>query len=163
MRRILILAIALHLMLICGCPNFNPRLRNEINNSNGQIDEIRNNQNGISLELGKIKQDTEISNSKIEEMQQGMFNINASASRNENSGVQILQGDGALILVFSLGVIGMILYHYRDRAIKSEKAAEIMAQQIISYGDPVLNDNVLFASMHTDSEKRVYSLMKKHS
>ncbi len=163
MKGTLIGIIAFCLLGVTGCANLNPRLRNDIDNTNGKIDEIRNNQNGIALELGKLKQNAEISNSQLKEVQQGMINLNTAISRNENSGVQILQGDGALILVFGLGVIGMMLYYYRDRAVKSEKTAEILAQQVALYDDPVLNDDILRAAMFTSSEKDVYHLMKKHS
>lgn len=163
MKGTLIGIIAICLFSVSGCSNLSPRLRNDIDNQNGKIDEIKNNQNGISLELGKMKQNAEISNSQLNEVQQGMVNMNAALSRNENSGVQILQGDGALVLVFGLGVIGMMLYYYRNRAVQSEKAAEIMAQQIAYYDDPALNDDILRAAMYTESEKDVYHLLKKHS
>lgn len=162
MKGTLIGIFAFCLLGIAGCGNLSPRLENDIDNANGKIDEIRNNQNGIALELGKMKQNAEITDSQLSEVQQGMINLNTAISRNENSGVQILQGDGALMLVFGLGVIGMMLYYYRDRAVKSEKTASIMAEQIASFDDPVLNDEILRAAMFTDSEKDVYHLMKKH-
>ena len=159
MRRILaILMIALSVGMT-GCANLNPRNNTPINNGNGKIDEIRNNQNGVMAEIGKLKQTAEIQSSQLKEVQNGLLNLNASLSRNENSGVQILQGDGALILVFSLAVIGMLLYWYRDRAVKSEKSAEIMAKEIARFNDPVLNDNVLRAAMYTSSEDHVYHML----
>lgn len=158
MRRILGI---LMIVLLSGCANLNPRNNTPINNSNGKIDEIRNNQNGVMAEIGKLKQTAEIQSSQLKEVQNGLLNLNASLSRNENSGVQILQGDGALILVFSLAVIGMLLYWYRDRAVKSEKSAEIMAKEIARFNDPVLNDNVLRAAMYTPSEGHVYHMLTK--
>lgn len=160
MRRIL--AILVIVLSVSGCANLNPRNNSPINNSDGQIDEIRNNQNGVMAEIGKLKQSAEIQNSQLKEVQNGLLNLNASLSRNENSGVQILQGDGALILVFSLAVIGMLLYWYRDRAVKSEKTAEIMAKEIARFNDPVLNDNVLRAAVHTKSEGHVYHMLMQH-
>jgi len=161
MRRILtILVIALSVGM-SGCANLNPRNNSPIDNNNGRIDEIRNNQNGVMAEIGKLKQSAEIQNSQLKEVQNGLLNLNASLSRNENSGVQILQGDGALILVFSLAVIGMLLYWYRDRAVKSEKTAEIMAKEIARFNDPVLNDNVLRAAMNTESEGHVYHMLMR--
>ena len=161
MRRILtILVIALTVGL-SGCANLNPRNQSPIDNQNGRIDEIRNNQNGVMAEIGKLKNESAITNSQLKEMQQGLLNLNAAVSRNENSGVQILQGDGALILVFSLAIIGMLLYWYRDRAVKSEKASEIMAKEIAKFNDPVLNDNVLRAAMHSDAETHVYHMLVK--
>ena len=162
MRRILtILVIALSVGM-SGCANLNPRNNSPINNENGKIDEIRNNQNGVMAEIGKLKQSNDLQNSQLKEMQQGLLNLNMAVSRNENSGVQILQGDGALILVFSLAVIGMLLYWYRDRAVKSEKAADIMAKEIVRFNDATLNDNVLRAAMNSESESHVFHLLMKH-
>lgn len=158
MRKILTLALCL---FIGGCANLNPRNDSPIDNSNGKIDEIRNNQNGVMAEIGKLKQNAEIQNSQLKEVQNGFLNLNTALTRNENSGVQILQGDGALILVFSLAVIGMLLYWYRDRAVKGEQASQIMAKEIARFNNPVLNDNVLRAAMHTDSELHVYKMLMK--
>lgn len=162
MKRIFVILLIASLVGLNGCANFRPRNNSPINNSNGQIDEIRNNQNGVMAEIGKLKQSAEIQNSQLKEVQNGLFNLNTSLSRNENNGVQILQGDGALIFVFSLAVIGMLLFWYRDRAIKNEKSAEIMAKEIAYFNDPVLNDNVLRAAMHTESESQVYKMLTKN-
>lgn len=147
------------LTLIAGCQNFSPRMQPEINNPGGKIDEISNNQNGIMAEIGKLKQETQLLNSQLKEVQNGLLNLNLALSRNENSGVQILQGDGALIFVYSLAVVGMLLYWYRDRAIKSEKAAELLATEITKLNDPFLNDNVLRSAMKQDCEQHVYRLL----
>ena len=159
MRNFLATLMIAMMVGVSGCANLNPRNNSPINNSNGKIDEIRNNQNGVMAEIGKLKQSAEIQNSQLKEVQNGLMNLNVALSRNENSGVQILQGDGALIMVFSLAVIGMLLYWYRDRAITSEKASSIMAREIARFNDPNLNDNVLRAAMNTDSEKHVYHLL----
>jgi hypothetical protein len=163
MRRILRILVTLFLLSITGCGNLNPRINEKIDNQQGKIDEIRNNQNGLMLELGKLKNDAQISDSQLKEFQQGMLNLNAAISRNENSGVQILQGDGALIMVFGLCVIGMLLYWYRDRAVKSETAVDIITKEVARLNDPILNDNILKAAMHTDSEMRLYHLLSRHS
>lgn len=159
MRRILFLVLLT--LAISGCANVSPRNTSPINNDNGKIDEIRNNQNGVMAEIGKLRQENELTNSKLKEVQQGLLNLNAAISRNENTGVQILQGDGALILVFSLAVVGMVLYWYRDRAVRSEKVAEIMSKEIANFNDPVLNDNILRAAMKVKSEDRVYHMLNK--
>lgn len=157
----LIFAAAMTLSL-AGCGNLSPRLQNEIDNQNGQIEELKNIQNGMNLELGKIRQESEITNSTLEEVQNGMLNFNAKLSSNENSGVQILQGDGALILVFAIAVVAMLLFHYRKLYKKNEKAADLLAQQITNKCDPYLEDVVFQAAMHTDVETEVYHLMTKH-
>lgn len=146
---------------LSGCANLNPRNNPRIDNQNGKIDEIRNNQNGVMAEIGKLKQNAEIQNSQLKEVQNGILNLNTAISRNENSGIQILQGDGALILVFSLAVIGMLLYWYRDRAIISEKTAEVMAKEIARFNDPTLNDNILLAALNNKAESHVFQLLTK--
>lgn len=144
-----------------GCANFNPRMNPRINNKDGNIEEIKNNQNGVMAEIGKLKQEAEIQNSKLDEVQNGLLNLNASVSRNENSGIQILQGDGALILVFSLAVIAMILYWYRERAINGEKTVAIMSKEIAKFNDAELNDNILKAAMLENKEIYVLNILKK--
>lgn len=149
-------------LLLTGCASINPRNNPKIDNQNGKIDEIRNNQNGVMAEIGKLKQDSQITNSKLKEVQNGLLNMNAAISRNDNSGVQILQGDGALIFVFSLSVIGMLLYWYRDKAIKNEKTNEILVKEIAKFNDANLNDNIFRAAMNSTSEKEIYHLMTKN-
>jgi hypothetical protein len=156
----IILSIILCFSLV-GCSNFNPRMQNRIYNKNGKIDEIKNNQNGLMLELGKLRQDAEIQNSQLKEVQQGMLNLNATGIRNENKGVQILQGDGALILIFALGTVAMLLF-YKRKSDKNEKIANIMAQEVMLLNDQKLNDKILNSSMKTKLEKDVYKMMFKH-
>lgn len=163
MRRILFLICAILSIGVSGCANLSPRNNSPINNQDGKIDEIRNNQNGLMLELGKLKNDAAVQDSQLKEVQQGMLNLNTAITRNENSGVQILQGDGALVVVFGLGVIGMLLYWYRDRAVKSEKAVDIITREVARINDPVLNDNILKAAMNTENESQLYHLLVKHN
>jgi hypothetical protein len=162
MKRILLAVLLAVTFFGTGCARINPRLDQKIDNQQGKIDEIRSNQNGVMLDLLKLKQQTEIQDSQLKEVQQGVVNLNAAVSRNENSGIQILQGDGALILVFALGVVGMILYYFYTRATKAEKSAQIMAQEIARRQDPLLEDNVLRAALNTESEANVYHLLQKN-
>lgn len=143
-------------------PQANPKLQQQLDNQNGKIDEIRNNQNGVSAEIGKLRQSADLQNSQLKEVQQGMLNFNTALSRNENSGVQILQGDGPLIVVFGLGVIGMLLYYFHGRAVKAEKTSEILMGEIVRSENPMLETNILRAALHTNSEAQVYHLLKKH-
>jgi hypothetical protein len=124
-------------LFVSGCNNgnFSPRLKQ--NNTNG---EISNNQNGFMLELGKIKKDTEILSSKLREIQEGLVNINAAVSRNENTGVQILQGDGSLILVFALSVVAFLFY-YKNK--NSQEVAKILTKKIIDTQDMQLMSSVV--------------------
>lgn len=161
MRRILEILVLVLVFSASGCNKINPRNNTPIDNKNGVIDEIKTNQNGVMAEIGKLKQSAEVQNSELKEIQNGLANINATVSRNENSGVQILQGDGSLILIFSLAVVGMILFWFHDKAKKSEKTATILADEIARFNDPVLNDNILKAAMYTDSEKNVYKMLNR--
>lgn len=137
-----------------GCGNLSPRANIE---NQGEIDELKNNQNGVMLDLLKFKAQQEILARDIKNLQQGLINQN-----NENYGVQILQGDGALILMFALGTIAMLLvYHYRTRAVRSEKAAGILAQQIALFNDVGLENNVFLAAMNTEVESEVYHYITK--
>lgn len=159
MKRILLIAL-LALGTVSGCARLDPlspELKQELDNRDGQIEDIRNNQNGLMLELGKIRQQNDINARDIANFQQGLINRN-----NENNGVQILQGDGALVMVFAIAVVAMLLiYHYRTQAVKNKKTAEILAQQIAGYNDIMLDDSVFMAAMNTEVEKDVYDLMIK--
>jgi hypothetical protein len=155
------LMIAMLTLFTSGCANFNPRNQPKIENQNGKIEDIRNNQNGVMAEIGKLRQEMSVQNSKLKEIQNGLVNINAAVSRNENTGVQIIQGDGALIFVFSLIVIAMLMFWYRDRAVKSEKTSEIMAKEIAKFNDPALNESVLKAAIDAKRGLHVYNLIKK--
>lgn len=161
MKKFLKILILLTLAISVGCANFNPRNNPKIENQNGKIEDIRNNQNGVMAEIGKLRQEFAIQNSKLKEIQNGMINLNAAVSRNENTGIQIIQGDGALIFVFSIIVIAMLLFYYRDRAIKSEKTSEIMAREIAKVNDPELNDNILLSAIQENKGKDVYNIIKK--
>ena len=90
-----------------------------------------------------------------------MLNLNATGIRNENKGVQILQGDGALILIFALGTVAMLLF-YKRKSDKNEKIANIMAQEVMLLNDQKLNDKILNLSIKTKLEKDVYKMMFKH-
>ena len=149
------------ILLLPGCARispFNPELENKINNQDGEIDDIKNNQNGFMLDLIDLENRQELNARDIENIQQGIINQN-----NENSGIQILQGDGGLIFAFGLITIFMILiFHYRSRARKSEKAAEIFAQQIANHSDLELENEIFLSAMNSEVEEEVYKLMVKN-
>ena len=152
-------------MLFClflqGCANFNPRNNPKIENQDGQIEDIKTNQNGLMLELAKIRQQGEVTNSNLKEIQTGLLNLNATLSRNENYGVQILQGDGSLMLVFSICVIGLIIFYYRNAAKKAEQAVKVMAREIVRINDADLNDNVIMSAKKFHVEKIVLEKMNE--
>ncbi len=140
-------ALACLALLIClsltGCGNLSPRdnlnPRQDIQNQ-GRIDKIEQNQQLLRSEIDKI----------------ALIN-----KENNNSGVQILQGEGGLLLVFGLVTIFLILYYFYKVADGERKTAEILAQQIVRRDDFDLEDNVMKAAENTEVEQRVYSLIHK--
>jgi hypothetical protein len=161
MKKNLIAALLPILIISAGCANFNPRNQPRIDND-GKIEDMKTNQNGIMAEIGKLRQEVAIQNSKLKEIQNGLLNINAAVSRNENTGVQIIQGDGALIFIFALIVIAMLMFWYRDRAVKGEKTSEVLAKEIAKFNDPHLNECILQAALKENKGKQVYELIKKY-
>lgn len=159
MRRNLAILSIILAATFTGCARFNPRLDAPVEN-NGKIDDLRNNQNGIMAEIGKLQQNAEIQESVLKEVQNGILNLNTAISRNENSGIQILQGDGSLILIFSIVICGMILYFYRDKAIRNEKLASLMAKEIAQFNDPKLNDNILRSATNKNCQKQIFKMLK---
>ena len=158
MEKIKFLLIFLSLF-VTGCGNFSPINRQRINNQ-GSIEDIRSNQNGIMAEIGKLKQDAQILNSQLKEIQNGLVNVNAILSKNENSGIQILQGDGALILVFSITTLGMILF-YRSKTIQSEKNLDILAKEITKINDAELNDKILQKAVEKGTAKSMLKTLQR--
>lgn len=161
MKTIKLMCIFLSLFFI-GCAKFSPfspTNRQRINNQ-GTIEDIKSNQNGIIAELGKLKQDAQVLDSQLKEIQNGLINLNAAISRNENNGVQILQGDGALIFVFSILTLGMILF-YRNKAVESEKNLSILAKEIAKINDPKINDEVLKLALEKGVGASMLKTLKK--
>lgn len=157
MKKIFLLIVLSLSLTGCKFSPFSNGLDQKVDNQQGKIDELNNNQQGFLLELGKLKQENQIIADKIDNMQQGLINHN-------NSGVQILQGDGALLLVFSVFTIGMILlYHYYSENVKHQKAAEILAQSIADYDDAELEKNVYTMALNSPVEGHIYKIMNKKS
>jgi hypothetical protein len=130
--------VFLFLTLFSGCGgNLSPRNKQNINNPNG---DVQNNQQGFLLELGKMRQEVDIIGSRLREVQEGLININSAISRNENSGIQILQGDGALFLVFSCVALVFIFY-YKNR--ENEKLLKTVTNKIAEINDENLTNKVI--------------------
>lgn len=157
MKKLLLFAFCLSFFSI-GCAEISPlspQLDQKIDNQDGQIDDIRNNQNGFMAEIMKLRTEQEIMAKEIGNLQQGLIN-----NSNQNSGIQILQGDGGLIMIFAVVIIGMLLlYHYRSKFKESEKAANIIAQQVANYNDIDLENEIFLAAMNSEVEEKVYKLM----
>jgi hypothetical protein len=122
-------------LLSSGCNNLSPRdnvsprLQQQIDNHNGKIDRIESNQNAIKLEMSR---------------------------RNDNSGVQIFQGDGGLLLAFGIVVILCVTFYFYRSSARNEKMVFLLAEQIKSYNDPNLEEHILKAAMYTEVEKDIF-------
>ena len=154
-------ALVVSLLLLSGCSGnlspLSPKTKQKLQNQNGKIEELKNNQNGIALDIGKLRNETQVNAEKINsfQQQQGMLN-------KENSGVQIFQGDGGIIAIIVLAALGMLLvYYYRTEALKAKKVGEILAHEIVLADNLDLEDQVFFAAMHSDVEPDIYHLMVK--
>ena len=159
MNKILLVLMSLCLISTFGCGTLSPRQEQKLDNSGGKIDEIKNNQNGIMSELGTLKNQQEIQNSRLDRIQQGLMNIQSSY---ENSGVQIFSGPGGLIVAIVGLVCGTILVlHYRQQAKQYEKTSTILAENIVNANDPDLEEQVFQAVMYTNVEENVLSIINK--
>jgi hypothetical protein len=161
--RLFLATLAVTFMLaLPGCGNLSPRQEQEIDNQDGRIGEIENLANSNKLELGTLQSQSEITDSELDKIQQGMLNLQ---NTNENSGVQILSGPGGIAIAV-ITVCGLILLtstvHFRGEAKKYEKTADMFAQRIVSWDDPALEDEVFQAAMYTDVEDKVLDLIKRH-
>ncbi len=101
---------------------------------------MENNQNSIRAEIDRL----------------ALFN-----RENNNNGVQILQGDGGLFLLFGLVTIFLVVYYFYRTAEGERKTAEILAEQIVRHQDENLEANVLKAAEHTEVEENVCHLINK--
>lgn len=158
-KTVLILSIILFTALP-GCGNLSPRQEQKIDNTDGKIGNLENLANSMKAEIGKVQTQNEIQDSKIGQMQQGLANYQ---SNYENTGVQILSGPGGIIVsILAITSAVILILHYRRIAKIQEKTANIMAERIISFKDPHLEDSVFSAAMYTDVEENVLNLMKRH-
>jgi outer membrane murein-binding lipoprotein Lpp len=149
-------------LLSAGCgnlsPKFQPKQDQKIDNQNGQIRDITNEQNGLKAEILSLKQQAEISNSKLDHIQQGLANFQ---SDHTNNGVQIFSGSGGLFLGFAAILVFGTVWYYRNTALVNHKAATILAEKVAKAGDENLTEEVFKAAMYSDAETKVYHLMKK--
>lgn len=165
MKKLTMLFLALFVMVgLSGCgnlsPRFDPKLDQKLNNQNGKIDSIETIQNGFKNDLFNLKQQAEIQNSKLDHVQSGMANLQ---STNQNSGIQILSGTGGLLIAGVITIVaGFVVMGYRRQAKESDKAANLLAQQVALQGNEQLEENVFKAAMYTEVEEKVLALIKKH-
>jgi len=153
----LMIAILAGSMLVVGCnisplsPNNRPRIKN-----NGEIGDIKNNQNGIMAELMNLKNKVEVLARDVENIQNGFINNN-----NRNFGVQIFQGEGGLAagVVLFIG-LGLLAVSYRLKSERYRKTAEVLGSQIKKIADRKMTDDILVAAMEKKVETEVYKIIK---
>jgi hypothetical protein len=154
----LILAMLISTILITGC-NFSPLSpsnRQRINNSGGEIGDIKSNQNGIMAEIMSLKNKLEIIARDVDNIQNGFINSN-----NKNFGVQIFQGEGGLAAGLSLAVIlALVAANYKLKSDKYKKTAEIFAAQIKNLDDINVENDIFAAALAKKVEKDVYKMLK---
>lgn len=141
-------------LTISGCANFNPRINQRNPSPNG---DLNNNQQGIMVELGKIRKETEILSSNLKEIQEGLINLNTAVSRNENNGVQILQGDGSLILIFSLGVL-FIVFYFKNK--NNQEAVKILTKKIMEFNSNELTASIVEEFSSQNKSKQLIKILK---
>lgn len=137
----------------CNVSPFSPKSRIQARD----VEDLKNNTNGIIAEIGKLRQDNQNINSKLNDVQQGFINNKF----NENRGVQIFQGDGALILLFGIGVVAMLLIYMYKELNKATKTNHILADSIKEYNSRNLNISIAKAASYTDVADHVKSLLSK--
>jgi len=156
MKQMLLLLVLI--IFTPGCANIplRPKLDQKLDNQNGEIDDIKNNQNGLMLDLIELKNKQDITARDVENFQQGLVNKN-----NENTGIQIFQGDGGIVAgIAIIGILSIILMYYRNQSVKNKKVAKILAQQVKFYNDTELTESVYISALNTDVEKDIYYILK---
>lgn len=157
----------LALVLVSGCANrdnlspFQQRaqMRQQLQNQNGKIGDLETMNNAVKNQLSELKASADVQARDIQAMQQGSGN-------KSNSGVQLFQGDGAMIVILFLGLGGMALaggiLYYRGKAVKSDKTAQILAQQLAAVDDDELHEKICMAALNSEVESEVYRLLVKN-
>jgi predicted PurR-regulated permease PerM len=162
-RFILTIVAAAAMFGVAGCGNLSPRvdpkLDQKLNNQNGKIGEIENLQNSMKGELGTLRSQADIQNSKLDRIQQGLLN---AQQNNDNHGTQILSGQGGILTaVFAVFCATILVVYFRRQAKLHEKTASILAERIVLQDDPGLEDAVFNAVVHTDVAANTLRLFKK--
>jgi hypothetical protein len=146
--------------LVSGCnfsplsPSNRPNIRN-----NGDVGDIKNNQQGLMVELMNLKNRMDVMAQEIENIQNGFINHN-----NKNSGVQIFQGDGGLIAgLSSLGILAIVAIAYKLKSDKYRKTAELFGKQIKNMNNDSLERSVLASALANKVEVEVFKILKDQS
>jgi len=154
MKKTFVLAIAL---ILSGCnfsplsPSNRPNIRN-----NGDVGDIKSNQQGIMAELLNLKNRMDVMAQEIENIQNGFINHN-----NKNSGIQIFQGDGGLLVGFScMALLAMVAINYKIKSDKYRKTAEIFGSKIRSMRKPDIEKDILVGALEKKVEFEALKILK---
>lgn len=154
MRKSSLLIIAL-ILSGCNMSPLSPSNRQIIRN-NGDVGDIKNNQQGIMLELANLKNRMDIMAQEIENLQNGFINHN-----NKNNGVQIFQGDGGLLVGLScIAILGIVAFNYKMKSERYKKTAEIFGKKIKNMNDPMLKDELLLGALENKVEEEALKILK---
>lgn len=155
-----ILMVVIISISLSGCGNnFSPRSP-KINNPNGTIEELKNNQNGVMSEIDLLKNQQEIQNSELEKIQQGLLNLQ---NIYENSGIQVFSGPGGLMTaIVGFVCLTILSVHYRSQAKNYEKTANLLTSAIVNSNDPDLEEHVYESALGSNLEEKILGLVEKH-
>jgi hypothetical protein len=148
------ICVILLMTMIVGC-NVSPLSPRINNKNNGSIQELKNNQNGLMLDLIEIEQKQKLIMEKLETLQQGFINQN-----NKNFGIQIFHGEGGLLV--GAGILGILIFsifYYKKSSKENEKSARLLADQIKSQNNKDLINEVYLSALNTGVEKKIYELL----
>jgi hypothetical protein len=108
-------------------------------------------------ELMNMKNRMDVMAQEIENIQNGFINHN-----NKNSGVQIFQGDGGLLVGIScLALFAMVALNYKLKSDKYKKTAEIFGNRIKSMNRPDVEEEILIGAMAKKVETEVFNILKR--
>ena len=158
MKTLKLFLASLLILTIIGCARidpFSPKNKQAIQNQ-GTIEELKTNQNSMVADMLKLRQDQTIVARDMDKVVTGIGN-------KQNTGVQLFQGDGALLAIVTLAgmliAAGVFASYFKTQAVKNEKTANILATEIALQNDQELNDRVCLAAMHTEVEDKVYHML----
>lgn len=145
---------------VSGCnfsplsPTNRPNIRN-----NGDVGDIKNNQQGLMVELMNLKNRMDVMAQEIENIQNGFINHN-----NKNSGIQIFQGDGGLIAgLSSIGILAIVALAYKLKSDKYKKTAELFGKQIKNMNNDGLERSVLASALANKVEMEAFRILRDQS
>ena len=145
-----------------GCGNLSPRNEGKIgriNNKRGKIDGLQQEMKNLQ---GSINNELKVNAEKLDNLQEGMI---VSRKDNTNQGVQILQGDGVLVLILSLAMLttvaGMGVLYYKSKTEKAEKATQLLSDEIAMCNNPDLEDKIFIAAKHAGLQKEMLGIIAK--